>query len=54
MRRLSWSPAISALLNYEDLRQNPEPLDDPAFVATLPPLVSAVPNTRAAVPKLSV
>ena len=41
MRRLSWSPAISALLNYEDLRQNPEPLDDPAFVATLPPLVAA-------------
>lgn len=40
-RPLAWSPAISALLNYEDLRRNPEPLDDPAFVATLPPLVAA-------------
>lgn len=40
-RPLAWSPAISALLNYEDLRRNPEPLDDPAFVAVLPPLVAA-------------
>lgn len=39
-RPLVWSPAISALLNFEDLRLNPEPLDDPAFMATLPPLVA--------------
>jgi imidazolonepropionase-like amidohydrolase len=38
---LSWSPAISGVLNYEDLRSNPEPLDDPAAVAGLPPLVAA-------------
>ena len=38
---LSWSPAISGVLNYEDLRRNPEPLDDPAAVAGLPPLVAA-------------
>lgn len=41
VRPLVWSPGISALLNYEDLRRNPEPLDDPAFVAALPPLVAA-------------
>ena len=41
MRPLAWSPAISALLNYEDLRRNPEPLDDPAVVAALPPLIAA-------------
>lgn len=40
-RPLAWSPAISALLNFEDLRRNPEPLDDPAVVAVLPPLVAA-------------
>lgn len=38
--RLSWSPAISGVLNYEDLQRNPEPLDDPAAVAGLPPLVA--------------
>ena len=38
---LSWSPAISGVLNYEDLRRNPEPLDDPAAVAGLPPLVAS-------------
>jgi len=38
---LSWSPAISGVLNYEDLRRNPEPLDDPQAVAGLPPLVAA-------------
>jgi imidazolonepropionase-like amidohydrolase len=38
---LSWSPAISGVLNYEDLRSNPEPLDDPAAVEGLPPLVAA-------------
>jgi imidazolonepropionase-like amidohydrolase len=40
-RPLSWSPAISGVLNYEDLRRNPEPLDDPAATAGLPPLVAA-------------
>jgi imidazolonepropionase-like amidohydrolase len=40
-RPLSWSPAISALLNYEDLRRNPEPLDDPRAVEGLPPLIAA-------------
>lgn len=39
--RLSWSPAISGVLNYEDLRRNPEPLDDPVAVEGLPPLVVA-------------
>jgi imidazolonepropionase-like amidohydrolase len=38
---LSWSPAISGVLNYEDLRRNPEPLDDPQTVSGLPPLVAA-------------
>jgi imidazolonepropionase-like amidohydrolase len=38
---LSWSPAISGVFNYEDLRRNPEPLDDPAAMAGLPPLVVA-------------
>ena len=38
---LSWSPAISGVLNYEDLRRNPEPLDDPQAVSGLPPLVTA-------------
>ena len=40
-RPLSWSPAISSVLNFEDLRRNPEPLDDPATTAGLPPLVAA-------------
>ncbi len=40
-RPLSWSPAISGLLNLEALRVNPEPLDDPATIAGLPPLVAA-------------
>jgi len=39
--RLSWSPAISGVLNYEDLRRNPEPLDDPGATAGLPPLIAA-------------
>lgn len=38
---LSWSPAISGVMNYEDLRRNPEPLDDPAAIAGMPPLVAA-------------
>ncbi len=40
-RPLAWSPAISALLNFESLRQNAEPLDDPRTTAQLPPLVAA-------------
>lgn len=39
-RPLAWSPGISAVMNYEDLRRNAEPLDDPAIVAALPPLVA--------------
>lgn len=37
---LSWSPAISGVLNYEALRRDPEPLDDPASFAGLPPLMA--------------
>ncbi|MGH8134846.1 MAG: amidohydrolase family protein [Steroidobacteraceae bacterium] len=40
-RPLSWSPAISAVLNFESLRRNSEPLDDPRATAELPPLVAA-------------
>ncbi len=40
LRPLSWSPAVSGILNYEDLRRNPEPLDDPRAVEGLPPLVA--------------
>jgi imidazolonepropionase-like amidohydrolase len=39
-RALSWTPAISALLNYESLRENAEPLDDPRTTEQLPPLVA--------------
>jgi imidazolonepropionase-like amidohydrolase len=40
VRALSWTPAISALLNYESLRENAEPLDDPRTTEQLPPLVA--------------
>ncbi|MFZ2507437.1 MAG: amidohydrolase family protein [Steroidobacteraceae bacterium] len=40
-RPVFWSPAISALLNFESLRGNPEPLDDPRTTAELPPLIAA-------------
>ena len=40
-RPLSWSPAVSGLLNYEDLQRDAEPLDDPYVVEGLPPLVAA-------------
>lgn len=40
-RALAWTPAISALLNYEALRVNAEPLDDPRMIEQLPPLVAA-------------
>jgi hypothetical protein len=40
-RPLAWTPAISALLNFESLRVNAEPLDDPRAVEQFPPLVAA-------------
>lgn len=40
-RPLAWTPAISALLNFESLRDNAEPLDDPRVTEALPPLVTA-------------
>jgi len=40
-RPIAWTPAISALLNLESLRQNPEPLDDPRITAEFPELVAA-------------
>lgn len=40
-RALVWTPAISALLNFESLRVNAEPLDDPRATEQLPPLVTA-------------
>ncbi len=39
-RPMSWTPAISALLNLESLRTNAEPLDDPRAIELLPPLVA--------------
>jgi len=41
VRGLVWTPAISALLNFESLRVNAEPLDDPRTTEQLPPLVAA-------------
>lgn len=40
-RTLVWTPAISALLGFEALRTNAEPLDDPRATAEMPPLVAA-------------
>jgi imidazolonepropionase-like amidohydrolase len=40
-RPIAWTPAISALLNLESLKQNREPLDDPRVTAELPELVAA-------------
>lgn len=40
-RPLTWSPALSGVFNFQDLQRNPEPLDDPATVAGLPPIVVA-------------
>lgn len=39
-RPLAWTPAISALLNFESLRANREPLDDPRATEPMPPLVA--------------
>jgi hypothetical protein len=41
VRRLTWSPGISGVFNFQSLQKNPEPLDDPATVAGLPPVVVA-------------
>ncbi|MGQ0429661.1 MAG: amidohydrolase family protein [Gammaproteobacteria bacterium] len=40
-RALWWTPAISALFNFESLRANAEPLDDPRTTDQLPPLITA-------------
>jgi imidazolonepropionase-like amidohydrolase len=40
-RALTWSPGIAARLNFESLRRNAEPLDDPRTVEAFPPLVAA-------------
>ena len=40
-RPLSWSPGISGVVNFELLRDNPEPLDDGPSTAALPPLIKA-------------
>jgi imidazolonepropionase-like amidohydrolase len=40
-RPLAWSPALSGVFNFQDLQRNPEPLDDPATLAGLPPIVVA-------------
>jgi imidazolonepropionase-like amidohydrolase len=33
---LFWTPTVEGLLNYENLRDNPEPLDDPSWQLGLP------------------
>jgi len=40
-RPIAWTPAISALLNLESLKQNDEPLDDPRATEPLPDLVAS-------------
>jgi imidazolonepropionase-like amidohydrolase len=40
-RPIAWTPAISAPLNLELLKQNDEPLDDPRVTEQLPELVAA-------------
>jgi imidazolonepropionase-like amidohydrolase len=40
-RPLAWAPALSGVFNFQGLQANPEPLDDPAAVAGLPPIVVA-------------
>jgi hypothetical protein len=40
-RPIAWTPAISAALNLESLKQNDEPLDDPRVTEQLPELVAA-------------
>ena len=38
---LFWTPTVSGLLFYEDLRDNPEALDDPSWQEGVPPLIVA-------------
>jgi imidazolonepropionase-like amidohydrolase len=38
---LFWTPTVSGLLFYEELRDNPEPLDDPSWQEGVPPLIVA-------------
>lgn len=38
-RPFTWTPAISAVMNYEALRADPEPLDDPRLLANAPRVV---------------
>ncbi len=40
-RPIAWTPAISAPLDVESLKENHEPLDDPRALAQLPELVAA-------------
>lgn len=38
-RPFAWTPAISAVMNFEALRADPEPLDDPRLLAGAPPII---------------
>lgn len=40
-RPVFWSPAVSAVFNYEWLRVDPEPLDDPGLYDGWPPVIVA-------------
>ncbi len=39
-RPFAWSPAISAVMNFEVLRADPEPLDDPRLLAAAPAIIA--------------
>jgi imidazolonepropionase-like amidohydrolase len=39
-RPFVWSPAISAVMNFEALRADPEPLDDPRLLAGAPRIIA--------------
>jgi imidazolonepropionase-like amidohydrolase len=39
-RPFTWAPAISAVMNFEALRADPEPLDDPRLLASAPRVIS--------------
>lgn len=38
-RPFAWAPAVSAVINFEALRADPEPLDDPRLLAGAPPII---------------
>ncbi len=40
-RPLTWTPGVSGVFNFRWLQKNPEPLDDPATFAGVPPIVVA-------------